>query len=125
MNDRQPNDSTPDDADIPPGIALNWQPPQLWGEPLRKWASARAHVAAITSLALAEPTPRLQILLANEVAQGASYAMDRSPQKDCRACTAGCPDCCHVMVAVTVPEALAVADCIQRECEAEVGKGVQ
>lgn len=125
MNDRKPNNVMLDDANISPGIALNWQPPQLWGEPLRKWASARAHVSAITSLALAEPTPRQPILLANEVAQGASYAMDRSPQKDCRACAAGCPGCCRVMVAVTVPEILAVVDYVRRECEAEVVDVIQ
>ncbi|MCH8922986.1 MAG: hypothetical protein IIA67_07545 [Planctomycetes bacterium] len=123
MNDSQPLDAMPATADVSPGIALNWQPPQLWGEPLRKWASGKAHVAAITSLALAEPTPRLPILLAEEIAQGASYAMDRSPQKDCRECAAGCPGCCRVMVAVTVPEVLSAADYLRRNCQANlVGK---
>jgi hypothetical protein len=61
--------------------------------------------------ALARGRTHLNVLtLASEAAERASVLGDLSPDRERRACRAGCSACCHLAVAVTPPEAILIAE---------------
>lgn len=110
----------PEGLDSPRGD--NWNPQLLRGDRLQQWAAATAEMTA--AMMLAGPRDETTAsCLAESICDGASRAMDGSPQKLCRECQPGCPGCCHVMIGVTPPEVIAISDYIHRELpdrEAEV-----
>ena len=66
--------------------------------------------AAETRAALRGSSRPLPVLaLAEAAARRTSQRMAGSPDEQRRACKAGCSACCHLAVAVTVPEALLIA----------------
>ncbi|MDX2200198.1 MAG: YkgJ family cysteine cluster protein [Phycisphaerae bacterium] len=57
--------------------------------------------------------PVLQI--APDAAQRADAAIDASPDRARQACRAGCSACCHLAVAITIPEAIWIATRLRSE----------
>lgn len=97
------------EVNVPVGIVRNWQPPSLPFKDLLEWTTATTEVATIRHLAAGPSTEALTNLM-SEIHLGLQVMSEGSPQKDCRQCDAGCAECCHVMIAVTAPEALMLGD---------------
>ena len=85
-----------------------WNPGSLQAEDARKWAAAISEMS--TRMAIAQGHGHDSACQSAEaVMAGVSYAVDNSLTKKYHQCEPGCDSCCHVMIGVTTPEAMAIA----------------
>lgn len=98
-----------------------WRPPLVLGRRLLNWAAAEAE--AITADRLrGRRSPTTAAVLAGELQDGATTAIDQPWQREDRETRVGCPAYCHSLIAVTPPEAIRAADYIRTIRPAEAGR---
>lgn len=91
--------------------------PPAAGEELAAYA-AEYHEA--TTVLQAEKDPETVTALIDDAHAWADRMIDRSPERDRRACRAGCAFCCYLpVVLVTAAEAVRLADWLRAHCSPE------